>query len=1461
LSKAQRFCDLPNDHSYCFNRLNPMPGDFSDYIPISRTFRDLSSEDLADVDKASQLVRHGWAGGVDWDDILRSPRILLISEAGAGKTRECQAQKDRLLAAGEPAFFFDLATLANITPRETLPPDEETRFDTWLSSQSDVATFFLDSVDELKLTLGNFGLALTRFAKALGGQIARARIVVTSRPVPFDRALIERLLPIPSPFESLPTAEGFADLMMECRNNSDAVEDSKRPKSWRNVGLMPLSQEQRRQFAIGQGVSDPDAMLADIRSRDAEEFAERPQDLIELCADWRDHHRIRFHRDQVETDIANKLKPRTDRQERADLTQEKAIEGASRLALAAMLTRKLTLRYNAESDRVTATEPALDVSKVLLDWDSKAQATLLERPLFGFASYGRVRFHHRSVVEFLAAKRLHALLVRGAPVKAIKRLLFTETAQGLKVVRPSMRPVAAWMASWHATIFDDIVRLGPAVALDHGDPQSLSTSQRTRALEAYVERYGSGGWRGLQAPSIQVHRFAAPELASVVERLWKGSIENEEVRELLLRLIVAGKLEGCADLVFGVAMSGVGARYERVLAIEALIQLADARLGGMSASIVNDANLWPPEVARKAMLRLFPKYMPINHLKCILTRVPDDRGSLGDYDYYLREEIAHGEFEPDYLDALRIALTKIVRDGLVWDKDAHPHIRTRRPDIVAPLTAACCRQATQGVSTPDWVRSSLLAVRLSDREYSEDKPSTHLRCAISQLSAEAREAGFWDEVNLHESLHPENDAYHRLWQITNDKGIEFDDAKDAAWVRRRLSDPAEPIKHREMMLWAEMVFLNRDCADHRALLNELRAHVVDTPELTEIVDKRLEAQSDDPKYRQWAKRNAAHKRKRARDQAKAHASWVAFWEEIVRDPGSVFAADRADNTTRNLWQAMERSGRESRASGWDRQLIERQFGKIVADRLRQTMMAGWRKDRPTLTSERPEGERNYVLIRWQLGLAGITAEAEDQQWAEKLMEKEVALACRYAPVHLNGFPAWLESLAIKHPSVVDQVLGAELSLSLQRVAQGHGYSMTLQDVSYAPPILAALFVPRIRAWLAGLDLSSPTDEQSQLEHHVQQAIEILIKSGSDDDRRFIETEALRHLSSSGLSRVSWLSALLHLNPPAGVQALERRLEGAAISKYGSGVELFASLFGRDRIKDIDLGGVGFVPPLLLRLLRLAYRHVGKEDDAQHEGAYRPDTRDDAEQARNAILGALLASTGAEGWKAKIELASDPLFSHFKDRALAIATEKIAEEADASPLNEAEFAVLDKIGEAPPTTRDAMFALMRDRLDDLDDLLLQDISPRELWAAIKDERVMRRELARTLRDWSRDIYTVDQEAVTADEKETDIRLRSTISSQQATVELKLADDRSGRDLLDTLRKQLLEKYMAADDCRAGCLLVTISREREWQHPHTGKNVDFAQLVTVLNEEAEAISRELGGTAKIMAKGLNLRPRLT
>ncbi|WP_218109116.1 hypothetical protein [Desulfolutivibrio sulfoxidireducens] len=407
---------------------------------IERTFQNIPDGKLGEADQQSFLVSLGWARGTTWDDLLRSRRVMMISEAGAGKTYECRTQRQRLWDEGEPAFCVELAALAVEDLRSLLDDDEEARLDAWFSSQSDVATFFLDSIDELKLSRGSFEQALKRLKKGIRGLLSRARIIITTRPIPFDKQLIQQLLPVPPALSSESREETFVKIAMRDHQEQREDKDEDTEPEWRSVALMPLSDEQIIAFARDQGVGDPGHLLEDLQRRNAQEFARRPQDLIELCVDWRVHKRIRTHRDQVATNVRIKLLPRNDRGEPAELSPEKAIEGASRLALAMQVTRRLTIRHNAASDVVDG-EAALDPAIILSDWQPNERKALLERPLFGFASYGRVRFHHRSVTEFLAAQRLLMLRERGMTFRALKRLLFA-TTKGKTIVRPSKRSVA-----------------------------------------------------------------------------------------------------------------------------------------------------------------------------------------------------------------------------------------------------------------------------------------------------------------------------------------------------------------------------------------------------------------------------------------------------------------------------------------------------------------------------------------------------------------------------------------------------------------------------------------------------------------------------------------------------------------------------------------------------------------------------------------------------------------------------------------------------------------------------------------------------------------------------------------------------------------------------------------------------------------------------------------------------------
>ena len=1424
---------------------------------IDRTFQDITGKRNDEDEQEALLASLGWSRASTWNDLLRSRRVLLISEAGAGKTYECQTGAERLFAAGEPAFFVELAAMATGELRRQMTSEQEARLDAWLASQSDMATFFLDSIDELKLTPGSFELALKGLERGIAGQLRRARIVITTRPIPFDAELVQRVLPVPRTPSSKSREETFAEIMMGDREEDRDGRSEDEPADWRTVELMPLSDEQVVEFCREQGVDNPERLLEDLQRRNAQEFARRPQDLIELCADWREHERVRTHHDQVETNVRVKLRPHEDRFEPAELSADKAIEGASRLALASQVTRRLTIRHSAEAD-VLDDEAALDPAKILSDWQPNERKALLERPLFGFASYGRVRFHHRSVAEYLAAERLLALRKRGMPAQALKRLLFAET-KGKTIVRPSMRPVAGWLALQDDRTFELLRDNEPDVLLNEGDPEALTQTQRNQALRAFADRYGPGGWRGLQVPRIQVHRLASRELADEIHRIWHRGVENPDVRKILIGLIGAGRIEACADIAFEVAQDAEALAVERMTALDALVALEDGRLGGIAADMAAADIRWPDRVAQGAMLRLFPGYMSVMQLCQALKWTARASRSVGDLVWRLPDAISDSSLDRPALGELCDGLVALVSERLGWNEERH-RIMSEGQHLCGAL-AATCELGLDVTQDDRWLHAGALALRLHDPDHGGNEPVRSLQERLGNLDAEGNARLFRVEDALLQSIRKANGPWARLARIAvHDGPVQLRPDRDLDWVCEALGDTTRDAGERAMLLEAA-IRLVPDRQARKQHCEGLRPLVADQPELTDRIDDWLKSSKSEKELRRWEKRHAKRKRKEERRKAKARASWVEFWREVADRPEDAFSQEKGGDTAWSLWHAMSRDGEDSRSSGWNRRFIVEHFDEETADRLRRTLMKVWRDDCPSLPSERPKEGRNTGFVHWQLGLAGIHAEAEDPDWARKIGDTDARRAARYALVELNGLPQWMEALADAHPDAVDRTLGNELSWELSQAPGKNGHSRLLQGIVHAPAGVARLFLPRLESWLgAGGDTVNDADDATGMTERVRQVTRAVLKHGDDAATATLLETAHQRLERQEphSPRLVWLSTVMRIDPPTGVAMLEERVAAVEPTERSEAVAWIASLFW-DREDAADLGDARFTPQLLLRLVRLAYRHVRVADDAQHEGTYSPDVRDDAERARNNIVTGLLNAKGEEALAAKLEMAADPLCAHFKDRILAMTEENWAQEIDADGHGEEDALLLDRYGEAPAKTNEAMFALMKDRLSDLDDRLLMDSSPREIWAEISKERLMRRAISGELERTANSIYTVVQEAVTGEEARTDIRMRSATSTHEAVIELKLGENHTAKALRDAIECQLVKKYMAAENRRAGALLVTLAKEANWTHPDEERKIRADELLALLREEAERVEAASCGAIRVCVHFLDLRPR--
>lgn len=1428
---------------------------------MQRRFADLNDDQISSLLEVDTRPFFGRSQGFEWSELLKSRRITIVSEAGSGKTYECQKQQERLFKEGEAAFFLELSELARVADVKSLmEPEQRDRLEQWAESSDIVATFFLDAYDELKLTQRKFRTALVTLKALVGSRLNRTRLIVTSRPVPFERELLAQLFPIPV---TSPIARSFVDDILGTEvPEATTLRGERIPPAVRNVSLIPLDEAAVREFAFATGLKDIESFVADLHKRDAMDFARRPQDLIELCQDWQDHRQVRSHRDQVETNVTVKLKPRDDRAEPASLSAIKAREGAGDLALSVLLTKRLTLRHSFGPGEQEGADPALDPAKILTAWTKEERQTLLERPIFSYASYGRVRFHHRSVIEYLAAERLLLLVKAGMTKRALKRLIFVRTAQGIDVIRPSLRPVVAWLALHDSMTFAEALRREPETLISLGDPSSFTLLQRTAILNAFVRSYRSGTWRGLQVASVQTQRFADPSLGPFAKALWDQGIDNGEMREFLLELTAAGPLPDLADAAVSIFLDAGALDSERLDALTAILSLRDSRLPGIVKTLALEPGRWTNRVLQYAVVQLFPDHICGDDLRAVLAALRPSKSSINAITWNWPNSIKEANLPLAELLVLRNLLHDLVVEGASWEKNTH-QFRSPRGHLIPALAATCLKELQAGVPVQQLVGAAVAAIRLAaHRDYSDDRPVKDLRQALAVLAADDRERVFWKDDALMQALHPHEGGWERFWAILHEGVISIDQEMDRAWIVAAVANCDRDHGERHVALEAALWVTRQQGPDEAAYLTTLRSATGDSPELQAVLERFLAPRDPDPRVEAWAKKSQRDEIKQKQKTAKARQSWEDFRKRILADPEAAFSGKDLQSTCGNLWTGMKR-GEEFREVGWDRSFIEIHFNRDIADRLRRAMTKLWRSINPPLEYERPEAERGTFYSSWHFALACIYAEAEDTKWAKSLSAEEAAKAARIAAVKPNGLPHWLADLAAAHPDTVEQTLGPDLSAGLEGANIWSSYLQALRD---AEPHLRGLFVPRIVSWLTGdHDRIFDDADREHAANLLRQALHVLLAHRDPEVDKLLKALAITGLEypMKNSSAITWAQVLLRLDPERGIAELERLFGSTPAPAKALKEKWIAELFG-DRYGSgipVDLGAVGFSPALLLRLVLLAYAHIRQDEDVQHEGTYSPDTRDNAQTGRNNLLGALLDRVGSDAWQAKLQLANDPLLAHFRDRALALAKESSAAEADSTSFTEGDAVAILARMDVGPKTREDMFALLSDRLDELEDMLLTDASPRELWAKADKEYLLRREIARALDQMSNGVYRVDQEAVTADEKETDIRFLSTASKQQGVIELKRAEGFSGRILFETIFDQLAHKYLAPENRRAGVLVITLSSDRTFEYPDPSSRIGPEEFLEHLKTEATRVEKHLGHSIQIGVRIFDLRPRLT
>lgn len=365
------------------------------FIELDRRFRKLDPhqkiEDEALKSYTASIFGHD--STLSWDDLLTHRLVVVLGEPGSGKTREFREREKTLRTETREAFFVPLDRLSIKSLKEALGREDYRRFKRWRKGDTEAA-FFLDSVDEAKIRkTSDFHTALDHLGDAIGRDaLTRAQLFFSSR--------ISEWRPQTDTYE-LGTRFNVPNKLPGRRvGTSNSDEKNEQEDSILVVQLEPLDRTRVELFASERGVSDPAAFVKVLDQHHAWEFARRPIDVVGLIIYWKEHKQRGSFTELIVKDLELKLRETVEREKQDPLTYQQARDGAETLVAAVAFCRQFS--FLVPDDTYISDESAIDsISCLPEDWLPVRRGALLSRAVFDSESYGRIRFHHRRVAEYL----------------------------------------------------------------------------------------------------------------------------------------------------------------------------------------------------------------------------------------------------------------------------------------------------------------------------------------------------------------------------------------------------------------------------------------------------------------------------------------------------------------------------------------------------------------------------------------------------------------------------------------------------------------------------------------------------------------------------------------------------------------------------------------------------------------------------------------------------------------------------------------------------------------------------------------------------------------------------------------------------------------------------------------------------------------------------------------------------
>lgn len=1416
------------------------------HIDLDRQFVEASG----DEDRQFRHLFASGSGRLTWKEVLSKPRVVVLAEAGSGKSSEFDHQRDLLVTDGQFAFGASVSLVARSGLAGALTPSDRKRLDLWKGSDAP-CWLFIDSVDEAKDQGQHFEDAARQLADAIAGHEEHVRLIISSRYTDWDatadRETMDKWLAMPPPPpEPEPAFEEEVKATLENRSRPDQAPTVDPIAVLR---MVELDRTRVRRFAEASNITDVDRLLAAIDHGDLWRFAARPLDLTWMVEFWRSRQRLGTLREMIEECIAARLiDPDLKRRKKDPLDPARSGNALDRIGAGFLFCGKDSLRVPAAGIAFDASDKTVPIEALLPDWSDSDRLLLLGRPVFDPATLGRAQLHNDNEGTlrcYLASRWLNRLLDNGCPLQVITDLLFADL-YGYALVRPDMVEAAAWLAGFNSAVAEALIARSPFTLISSGDPGSLPIPTRVKAFTAVLDQVAQMDSQKLWFIDGSLKRFADPAFDAHVSGWWSQAGADTEAQHLLLRLVRLGKLPAGLGIARSVAFDMTADEITQLLGVRLIVKLGDAadkaRLAGHV--ITNGATLTRP-VVLEALSALTPEFIPVDAFFGLIDTVG------------INDESRHKTILPidnDLVEALKsqadlLAFVEqvVARSGELRG-DGEPNAELGFREVFAQIAAGAAAKLADFYpdEIPDVVTDLVVLLHEAHRY-------TDAQIALSNLAGRfatspgRRQSSYWRATTLARA-HPWNKTMDDVnawslgflgWPVTLD-------ASDFDWLLADAKGRVEAIDRSNA--FSEAFHLWRRSGEDPAMLIRIREAAAQDGAFSERLETWLSAPKENPAISaQMANLKTLEDRNRKQRDERDN-SWVELLRELKDDPSAFDRLNPAteetvDSRLFHLWQFLTwRTQNRSQHSIHSLDVVEPIFGPDLTSKFGAALIA-FAYERALIDREAlVDGKARPITSFDTMALGGMSlAAATTRDWARGLDSDRAREAARLASTELNGFPAYLLPLAEAQPEIVRAMLWRRAVGQLDAAnPEAHGI---LDRLEYADAALSVLIADDLVAYLTAHPAITPA--------MLEKLVSVLMRALPVDTSALAAIAAERaQTTADPVTAAHYLLLLFAVTGDDAVDALSQLM--AAFDPAQQALlcsALLPRVLGGRFARGAVLRQV-FEVTRLEQMLILAFEGIRIEEDVKHPDgeAYSVGERDEAQGAREAIFSRILETPGEATQAVLRRLMAIPGFPIEPQWLRIHALRRAERDAELAPWLPGDVIEMERSKDRAPTTTADLLLLAQRRLEAMrHDLFHGKFTQGDTLQALPDEDAVQRWVADQFEARKKEAYSVQRETEVAGANAPDIMLTSRHSGVDLPTEIKVVDGMTVIEMDAALETQLCGQYLRHQSARHGILLLVYQHPRPigWSLATGELPVPFGAVLEHLEGKARAI-REASAT---------------